>query len=79
MVYLNMFGCNPFAACLALALSIPFGYTAPAVGAVVEERAVADQAVTKATIFYPPTSYTTPRTLYGRTAQLADGTLLATW
>ncbi|KAB5518207.1 Sialidase [Coniochaeta sp. 2T2.1] len=31
------------------------------------------------TIFTPPTNYTDPRVLYARTAELADGTLLATW
>lgn len=30
-------------------------------------------------IFTPPSNYTDPRTLYARSAQLADGTLLATW
>lgn len=30
-------------------------------------------------IFVPPSDYNIPKTLYGRTVQLADGTLLATW
>lgn len=30
-------------------------------------------------IFVPPSDYDIPKTLYGRTVQLADGTLLATW
>ncbi|EAT92053.1 hypothetical protein HBH56_122450 [Parastagonospora nodorum] len=30
-------------------------------------------------IFTPPSDYTDPRVLYARSAQLADGTLLATW
>jgi hypothetical protein len=30
-------------------------------------------------IFTPPSNYTDPRVLYARSAQLADGTLLATW
>ena len=70
-----MFSCNAFAACLALASFISPAYSAPAA----EERAVADHAVTFQTIYVPPSNYNTPKTLYGRTAQLADGTLLATW
>ncbi|GAM82054.1 hypothetical protein ANO11243_000330 [Dothideomycetidae sp. 11243] len=31
------------------------------------------------TVFDPPADYTVPRTLYARTLQLADGTLLSTW
>jgi hypothetical protein len=46
---------------------------------VIEERAVADHAVTFQTIYTPPANYPTPRTLYGRNVQLADGTILATW
>lgn len=30
-------------------------------------------------IFVPPSDYNIPKTLYGRTVQLADGILLATW
>jgi hypothetical protein len=30
-------------------------------------------------IFDPPSNYTIPRTLYARTVELSDGTLLATW
>jgi hypothetical protein len=30
-------------------------------------------------VFTPPDNYTDPRVLYARTAQLNDGTLLATW
>ncbi|KAF1952941.1 glycoside hydrolase family 93 protein [Byssothecium circinans] len=30
-------------------------------------------------VYTPPSNYTDPRVLYARTAQLADGTLLATW
>ncbi|KAF2727764.1 BNR/Asp-box repeat protein [Polyplosphaeria fusca] len=30
-------------------------------------------------IFTPPSTYTDPRVLYARTAQLTDGTILATW
>ncbi|KAH6983627.1 Sialidase [Ilyonectria sp. MPI-CAGE-AT-0026] len=51
----------------------------PAPCRVIEERAVADHAVTFQPIYYPPSNYNTPKTLYGRTVQLADGTLLATW
>jgi hypothetical protein len=46
---------------------------------VIEERAVADHAVTFQTIYKPPANYPTPKTLYGRNVQLADGTILATW
>lgn len=31
------------------------------------------------TVFDPPSDYTVPRTLYARTMQLADGSLLSTW
>ncbi|KAL3421094.1 bnr asp-box repeat domain protein [Phlyctema vagabunda] len=48
-------------------------YAMPAVAA------VADSIFSFKTIYVPPSSYNTPKTLYGRTAQLADGTLLATW
>jgi hypothetical protein len=71
-----MFGRKVFAACLALASSITSVHTAPAVGAAVEER---DVVVTSKTVFVPPSNYITPKVLYGRTVQLADGTLLATW
>jgi hypothetical protein len=47
--------------------------------AVIEKRAVADNAVTFQTIFVPPSNYITLKTLYGRTAQLSNGDLLATW
>lgn len=46
---------------------------------VIEERAVADHAITFKTIYVPPSNYNTPKTLYGRTAQLPNGDLLATW
>lgn len=70
-----MFGRKVLSACLALISSISTVYSAPTI----EGRAVADHAVTFQTIYVPPTDYNTPKTLYGRTAQLADGTLLATW
>lgn len=43
------------------------------------EKRVDDTIVTFNEIFVPPSTYNTPKTLYGRTVQLADGTLLATW
>ncbi|KAF5586161.1 BNR Asp-box repeat domain-containing protein [Fusarium pseudocircinatum] len=51
----------------------------PASCRAIEERAVADHAVTFQTIYKPPSNYNTPKTLYGRNVQLADGTILATW
>ncbi|KAF5003862.1 hypothetical protein FDECE_9610 [Fusarium decemcellulare] len=50
----------------------------PVLGRAIEERAVADHAVTFQTIYTPPSNYLTPKTLYGRSVQLADGTILAT-
>jgi hypothetical protein len=35
--------------------------------------------LTQNVIFTPPSNYTDPRTLYARSAQFEDGTLLATW
>lgn len=60
--------------CLALASSISSVYGAPSL-----EKRVDDHPVSFKTIYVPPSNYRTPKTLYGRTAQLADGTLLATW
>ncbi|KAG9228269.1 Sialidase [Amylocarpus encephaloides] len=60
------------------ALASPFQtvFCAP----VIEERAgPVVVPVTFKTIYTPPSTYNTPKTLYGRTVQLADGTLLATW
>ncbi|KAF5024539.1 hypothetical protein F66182_3302 [Fusarium sp. NRRL 66182] len=60
---------------------LAFASLAPA--RVIEERGVRVgaeiQPVTFKEIFRPPRDYTTPKTLYGRTAQLPDGSLLATW
>ncbi len=39
----------------------------------------ASQTYTNVTVFDPPSNYTIPRTLYARTLELPDGTLLATW
>ncbi|KAG5979055.1 hypothetical protein E4U55_005620 [Claviceps digitariae] len=55
------------------------GFTSTTLGSPVEQRAIADHAVTFQTIYTPPANYRLPRTLYGRTVQLQDGTLLATW
>ncbi|RDW64675.1 glycoside hydrolase family 93 protein [Coleophoma cylindrospora] len=70
-----MFGGRGFSTGLVLATTILCAYSAPAL----EIRAVADHAVTFQTIYVPPATYNTPKTLYARTVQLADGTLLATW
>lgn len=34
---------------------------------------------TNAVVFTPPSTYTSWQTLYGRSAQLTDGSLLTTW
>lgn len=65
------------ATCLAWALSITSTYAAPPAGAGPKKCAVTE--FSQQTIFVPPRDYNTPKTLYGRTAQLEDGTLLATW
>lgn len=44
-----------------------------------EEREVDDVIFSFREIFVPPDDYNMPKTLYGRTVQLDDGTLLATW
>ncbi|EME80756.1 glycoside hydrolase family 93 protein [Pseudocercospora fijiensis CIRAD86] len=38
-----------------------------------------DPLISNVTVFQPPANYTVPRTLYARTLQYHDGTLLATW
>ncbi|KAF3763310.1 family 93 glycoside hydrolase [Cryphonectria parasitica EP155] len=48
-------------------------------GCVAAENDKRDVIVTFNDIFVPPSDYIVPKTLYGRTVQLADGTLLATW
>ncbi|KAF7195096.1 hypothetical protein HII31_03564 [Pseudocercospora fuligena] len=45
----------------------------------VGDDAPADPLISNVTVFQPPANYTIPRTLYARTLQLQDGTLLATW
>jgi hypothetical protein len=72
-----MLGRKAIAASLTWALSISSVYSAPS--AAVKECEVADHEVTFKTIYVPPSNYNTPKTLYGRTVQLEDGTLLATW
>lgn len=44
-----------------------------------DERQTDDAIFSFREIFVPPDDYNIPKTLYGRTVQLADGTLLATW
>lgn len=75
--FLTMLGRKAIAASLTWALSISSVYSAPS--AAMQEREVADHEVTFQTIYVPPSDYNTPKTLYGRTVQLEDGTLLATW
>lgn len=72
-----MVGSSAIFACLTWALSMSSVYAAPS--AAVEKCEVVDHEVTFKTIYVPPTDYNTPKTLYGRTVQLEDGTLLATW
>lgn len=44
-----------------------------------EQRQTDDAIFSFREIYVPPSDYNIPKTLYGRTVQLADGTLLATW
>ncbi len=74
-----MFGNKIFSTLLALAISISPSLSAPVLDTAIEERAVTYTPVSFKTIYVPPSTYNTPKTLYGRTVQLADGTLLATW
>ncbi|EKD19185.1 uncharacterized protein L3040_009373 [Drepanopeziza brunnea f. sp. 'multigermtubi'] len=65
---------------LALAISISPALSAP----VDDEFEIAPTPmnyvnVSSKTIYVPPSDYNSPKTLYGRTIQLHDGTLLATW
>ncbi|KAG5951614.1 hypothetical protein E4U53_002690 [Claviceps sorghi] len=62
-----------------LRVALLWGLTSTALGSPIEQRATADHAITSQTVYTPPANYRTPRTLYGRTVQLPDGTLLATW
>lgn len=75
--FLTMLGRKAIAASLTWVLTISSVYSAPSAG--IAEREVADHEVTFQTIYVPPSDYNTPKTLYGRTVQLEDGTLLATW
>ncbi|KFY25126.1 hypothetical protein V491_01891 [Pseudogymnoascus sp. VKM F-3775] len=72
-----MLGRKAIVASLTWVLTISSVYSAPSAG--IAEREVADHEVTFQTIYVPPSDYNTPKTLYGRTVQLEDGTLLATW
>lgn len=60
-------------------LLLLWGLTLSALGNQVERRSTRDYEVTFKLIFDPPSNYPLPKTLYGRTVQLQDGTLLATW
>lgn len=42
-------------------------------------KAPSPRVMSQTTVFSPPANYTTPKVLYARTVELADGTLLATW
>ncbi|KAG6075889.1 hypothetical protein E4U33_001984 [Claviceps sp. LM78 group G4] len=63
----------------ALRLLLFCGFSSTTVGNPGERRATADHAVTFQSIYHPPSNYRIPKTLYGRSVQLQDGTLLATW
>ncbi|KAG6005997.1 hypothetical protein E4U21_007490 [Claviceps maximensis] len=55
------------------------GFISSAFSSPLEERTTSDNAISSQSIYHPPSNYRTPKTLYGRTVQLQDGTLLATW
>ncbi|CZS96502.1 related to BNR/Asp-box repeat domain protein [Rhynchosporium agropyri] len=74
-----MFRERVFVAFVALAASISPVLSAPALDLAIEQRAITYKPVSFKTIYVPPRNYNKPKTLYGRTVQLADGTLLATW
>jgi hypothetical protein len=59
---------------IGLLLSLPL---LPFVAAL--PQAAAPATFSRRIVFTPPSNYNTPRVLYARTAQLDDGTLLATW
>ncbi|GAB0134179.1 hypothetical protein EsDP_00002561 [Epichloe bromicola] len=64
---------------LVLRLLLLWRVTSAVLGDSVDRQATRDHEVIRRPIFNPPADYPTPRTLYGRTVQLHDGTLLATW
>ena len=74
-----MFSRKFFTTLLALAVSTSPATSTPVTKVDIEERAVTYTPVSFKTIYVPPSNYNTPKTLYGRTVQLPDGTLLATW
>jgi hypothetical protein len=76
---LKMWAPKVVAGFLAVTISIFPALSAPLTESGIEGRAVTYTPVSFKTIYVPPSTYNTPRTLYGRTVQLADGTLLATW
>ncbi|KAL2069328.1 hypothetical protein VTL71DRAFT_15666 [Oculimacula yallundae] len=74
-----MLGERFLVALLAVAASISPVLSAPASDVALEQRAITYKPVSFKTIYVPPRNYNSPKTLYGRSVQLEDGTLLATW
>ncbi|KAK2628240.1 hypothetical protein QTJ16_002886 [Diplocarpon rosae] len=74
-----MFGPKFIATVFALATSISPALSAPSFEHGIKPRAVTYKPVSAKAIFIPPEDYNTPKTLYARSVQLDDGTLLATW
>ncbi|KAI6714493.1 hypothetical protein PZA11_000672 [Diplocarpon coronariae] len=74
-----MLGQKFIATIVALAISISPALSAPGVEPGIKQRALTYAPVTTKRIFTPPSDYRKPKTLYSRTVQLEDGTLLATW
>lgn len=62
--------------CLATSLACALALAVPTPE--LEERQ-AIQTFSWKEIFVPPRNYETPKTLYGRTWRLTDGSLLSTW
>ncbi|KAG6034619.1 hypothetical protein E4U41_006481 [Claviceps citrina] len=62
----------------ALRFLLLVGFTSTALGNPIVSRA-ADHAVTVQTVYRSPVDYHLPKTLYGRSVELQDGTLLSTW
>jgi len=74
-----MFGRKLWVPLLAIVTFTSTVTSTPTADSSIEERAVTYTPVSFKTIYVPPRNYNTPKTLYGRTVQLPDGTLLATW
>jgi hypothetical protein len=66
-----------FSASKVLLLAVSLLYLAP--GTIGLSFSARQPTFSNVTIFTPPHSYTDPRILYARSAQLANGDLLATW